>query len=133
MIDANVDLHFAVAEAGLRGYRKMQHRYSAEHAQTRAHGWIREKSQDAFDREGEWLGARIGRRVRVEVAPSFEDLESRVLSGSVDIVWAPPHLCARVLPQALRDRRARARREARAVRAAPARLSRANARCFPVR
>lgn len=56
LLIGSMAIAFAVAEAGLRGYRKMQHRYSAENAQKRAHGWIREKSQDAFDREGEFYG-----------------------------------------------------------------------------
>lgn len=45
-----------VAEVGLRGYHKMQRRYSPEAAQQKAHGWIRTHSQDAFDREGDYYG-----------------------------------------------------------------------------
>lgn len=56
LLIGSLAIAFAVAEMGLRGYRKMQYRYSAEHAQERALGWIREKSQDAFDREGDYYG-----------------------------------------------------------------------------
>lgn len=44
------------AEVLLRAYAKMQRRYTPEAAQTRAEGWIRERSQDAFDREEEFYG-----------------------------------------------------------------------------
>jgi len=46
----------AAAEVLLRGYAKMQRRYTPKTAQNRAEGWIRERSQDAFDREGEFYG-----------------------------------------------------------------------------
>ena len=40
------------------------------------------------------LGRRLLRRVRVEVADSYADLEASVLEPSVDLAWAPPSICA---------------------------------------
>jgi lysophospholipase L1-like esterase len=46
----------AVVEAGLRGYEKWQRRYGPDHAKDKALGWVKTKSEDAFDRAGEYYG-----------------------------------------------------------------------------
>ena len=45
----------------------------------------------------EWLSKRFDRRVIVEVAASYEELEARLLQRAVDLAWAPPVLCARIV------------------------------------
>lgn len=56
LLTITLAVSLGAAEVLLRGYRKMQTRYSVETAQGRAEAWIREKSEDAFDREGEFYG-----------------------------------------------------------------------------
>ncbi len=44
------------------------------------------------------LGQRIGRRVVVDVAKSYADLEASVLAKTTDLAWAPPSICAKAEP-----------------------------------
>jgi ABC-type phosphate/phosphonate transport system substrate-binding protein len=46
------------------------------------------------------LTEHLGQPVRVEVAPDYAELERRLLSGEVELAWAPPVLCARAEPTA---------------------------------
>jgi phosphonate transport system substrate-binding protein len=44
-----------------------------------------------------WLSQRLSRPVAVEVAESYGDLQRRVEGREVDLAWAPPTICARVI------------------------------------
>lgn len=43
-----------------------------------------------------WFGRWLGEKVRVEVAPSYAELEGRVGRAEVEIAWAPPLLCSKI-------------------------------------
>jgi phosphonate transport system substrate-binding protein len=43
---------------------------------------------------GEALGRQIGQRIQVRVAPTYSELEEKVLEQQVDFAWAPPSICA---------------------------------------
>lgn len=53
------------------------------------------------DRLATELGRHLGENVQVEVASTYRDLEEKVLSGTVDLAWAPPSVCARAQGEAL--------------------------------
>ncbi|MCA9548887.1 MAG: SGNH/GDSL hydrolase family protein [Myxococcales bacterium] len=56
LVVITVAVCLGVVEVGLRGYLKMQRRYGPEHARDKALGWVKTKSEDAFDRPGEYYG-----------------------------------------------------------------------------
>ena len=47
-----------------------------------------------------WLSSRLRRPVAVEVASSYGELQRRVEEREVDLAWAPPTICARVIGRA---------------------------------
>ena len=45
---------------------------------------------------GASLSAKLGVEIEVQMAASYDELTSRILSGDVHLAWAPPVVCARV-------------------------------------
>lgn len=44
-----------------------------------------------------WLSSQLGRPVAVEVAGNYAQLQRRIEEGDVDLAWAPPTICAKVI------------------------------------
>src|SRR5688572_21255681 len=42
------------------------------------------------------LAHRLGRKVRVETAASYTEIETRLADGTADVAWAPPSVAASV-------------------------------------
>lgn len=43
-----------------------------------------------------WFGRWLGEKVRVAVAETYAELETRLVAAEVDLAWAPPLLCAKI-------------------------------------